>query len=437
MPAALVAAAPQKAPVTFWRCSPPDFDGILDIRSTPAIAGIRTGEGLENGEVFGVNQEVEAEGGITYLRLADGRGWVFNRKPGVGIVCVRHKESSAGPGPGPRPQARSPRDLDQDWSEELAEGGHSSQSRVRRHRRRPLEQKPSSFVIEECNPGMFGNLIPSCVDAKTSEEIRISPLDDEDGDRYVARTFHWRPEDFQLEVATYMQTDEPWQSESPPHQTGGRGTCFKAGRPDRGDAARVRPIQLDDEPLDMLDEEVTGETDEVGTEVAPSTSSRAAGTGGGTSDAVATNGVPAPASDAWCANWTILEPPPAPLAPLEGHGNEAIAGTTNTRDKDLQSPQPPPPQPLAPPPPTVPGQGQQAQVVGCQQDLAVGLHGEQDHSPQATVLPSSCVGEHGEQDLDLLGPPIAASEVDLLRQQLEELRRENERLRLMKGSSAD
>ena len=35
-------------------------------------------------------------------RLADGRGWVFDRKPGVGSLCVRHETTLWNYGPAPR-----------------------------------------------------------------------------------------------------------------------------------------------------------------------------------------------------------------------------------------------------------------------------------------------------------------------------------------------
>merc|ERR1712194_579728 len=38
---------------------------------------------------FEVSEERLGDDGILYLRLADGRGWVFEHKPGLGIVCMR------------------------------------------------------------------------------------------------------------------------------------------------------------------------------------------------------------------------------------------------------------------------------------------------------------------------------------------------------------
>lgn len=62
-----------------------------------------------------------------------------------------------------------------------------------------------------------------------AEAFETVPTSDEP--RYVTRTFHWRPEDFPIEDGTYMQCDEPWESDLPPHRTGERaGVAFKAGK---------------------------------------------------------------------------------------------------------------------------------------------------------------------------------------------------------------
>lgn len=53
----------------------------IGIRSVPDINGPRTGEDLIRGSVFEVDEAIEVEGEPTYLRLADGRGWVFDTTP--------------------------------------------------------------------------------------------------------------------------------------------------------------------------------------------------------------------------------------------------------------------------------------------------------------------------------------------------------------------
>lgn len=75
----------------------------LTIRSQPDIGGQRTAEMLMPGDVFEVSQEFEGRGpdgtAVIYLKLADGRGWVFDRKPGAGLLCQRHARGVATPSP--------------------------------------------------------------------------------------------------------------------------------------------------------------------------------------------------------------------------------------------------------------------------------------------------------------------------------------------------
>lgn len=53
------------------------------------VDGPRSGDLLHPGEVFRVSEEHPdpAGSGAILLRLADGRGWLFDRKPGVGTMC--------------------------------------------------------------------------------------------------------------------------------------------------------------------------------------------------------------------------------------------------------------------------------------------------------------------------------------------------------------
>ena len=56
-------------------------------REYPSIHAARTSNGLTPGDEFGVSEERRRADGITYLQLADGRGWVFDYKPGEGTMC--------------------------------------------------------------------------------------------------------------------------------------------------------------------------------------------------------------------------------------------------------------------------------------------------------------------------------------------------------------
>jgi len=77
---------------------------LLDIRSSPDVNGPRTHVVMQPGEVFMVSEEHEGPDGVLYLKLADGRGWVFDKKPGAGMMCVRHPGLSQ-PVPGMQPVA--------------------------------------------------------------------------------------------------------------------------------------------------------------------------------------------------------------------------------------------------------------------------------------------------------------------------------------------
>lgn len=82
---------------SLWVCGP---NGCA-IRSHPSFdKNRRTQHMLQGGEKFRVSEEVPADvGGALFLRLADGRGWVFDRKPfrlfgnNFGMICARVAES--------------------------------------------------------------------------------------------------------------------------------------------------------------------------------------------------------------------------------------------------------------------------------------------------------------------------------------------------------
>lgn len=80
--------------ITAWRCEP--FDGhAMSILSGPELNAVRSGHVLDHGEDFLVCEErlgVEDSStglAVTHLRLADGRGWVFDRFPSQGVMCTR------------------------------------------------------------------------------------------------------------------------------------------------------------------------------------------------------------------------------------------------------------------------------------------------------------------------------------------------------------
>ena len=78
-----------------WHYVPPT-ELSLAIRALPQVVGPRTGHYLRPGEVFCVAQELyRGLEGVVYLRLADGRGWAFDRLPGVGVMCERRPFVSA------------------------------------------------------------------------------------------------------------------------------------------------------------------------------------------------------------------------------------------------------------------------------------------------------------------------------------------------------
>jgi hypothetical protein len=101
-----------------WRYDP--VNGIpLGIRPEPYITKPWTETELKKGEVFNVSQILRGIDGVKYLKLADNRGWVFEYKPGVGIMCVpvdaKKKVFAPGkPKPGSGVHALQPNPLFQD-----------------------------------------------------------------------------------------------------------------------------------------------------------------------------------------------------------------------------------------------------------------------------------------------------------------------------------
>eukprot|EP00756_Hemistasia_phaeocysticola_P023403 Hpha_TRINITY_DN15889_c3_g3::TRINITY_DN15889_c3_g3_i1::g.191424::m.191424 len=66
----------------------PANDIHFDLRTEPSIDAKRSSRKVLSGRVFDVCGRVKEEAtGVTYLRLADGSGWAFDFKPGVGVMC--------------------------------------------------------------------------------------------------------------------------------------------------------------------------------------------------------------------------------------------------------------------------------------------------------------------------------------------------------------
>jgi len=58
------------------------------IRTEPRLNGPPAERVLCPGDTFEVSEKFLGPDGVTYLRLADGRGWLFDSKPGVGKMCM-------------------------------------------------------------------------------------------------------------------------------------------------------------------------------------------------------------------------------------------------------------------------------------------------------------------------------------------------------------
>eukprot|EP00435_Cladocopium_sp_Y103_P069868 s198_g34.t1 len=71
--------------LTTWRC---EYKHGVDIRAGPDINESRVPHALEPGEEFLVEREEAGVDGVLYLKLADGRGWVFDQKPNWGVICA-------------------------------------------------------------------------------------------------------------------------------------------------------------------------------------------------------------------------------------------------------------------------------------------------------------------------------------------------------------
>lgn len=87
------ASAPAEAPV-LWKCDPCN-GAKVGIREGPAFEAKQTGGVLQPGDTFSVSETSPGADGVLFLKLADGRGWVFNGKPGVGTMCIKVSSAPA------------------------------------------------------------------------------------------------------------------------------------------------------------------------------------------------------------------------------------------------------------------------------------------------------------------------------------------------------
>merc|ERR1719329_878004 len=76
----------QDAPAK-WRYAPQNGKDV-NLRAGPSVNAERTGGVLRPGNEFDVADTELGEGGVLFLKLADGRGWVFDHLPGKGEMCV-------------------------------------------------------------------------------------------------------------------------------------------------------------------------------------------------------------------------------------------------------------------------------------------------------------------------------------------------------------
>lgn len=87
-------AAPAAA-ASVWRYRAPAAKPTmtLNLREGPDMESGRVeGAFIQPKELFEVIEERPGQDGVIFLKLADGRGWAFDRHAGVGVVCVRQEE---------------------------------------------------------------------------------------------------------------------------------------------------------------------------------------------------------------------------------------------------------------------------------------------------------------------------------------------------------
>ena len=75
------------APKDVWRFQPRQR-GALVLRVRPGLDSPRSNQKLFPGDSFVVSEQRKGPSDLVFLKLADGRGWAFNRSPDVGTLCV-------------------------------------------------------------------------------------------------------------------------------------------------------------------------------------------------------------------------------------------------------------------------------------------------------------------------------------------------------------
>jgi len=74
-------------PKDVWRFQPRQR-GALVLRVRPGLDSPRSNQKLYPGDSFVVSEQRKGPSDLVFLKLADGRGWAFNRSPDVGTLCV-------------------------------------------------------------------------------------------------------------------------------------------------------------------------------------------------------------------------------------------------------------------------------------------------------------------------------------------------------------
>lgn len=74
-----------------WRYEPEIGNKPVSLRTEPGVSANKAPYTLQVGEVFLVSEERKDKNGVIFLKLADGRGWIFDHVPGKGDICVRVK----------------------------------------------------------------------------------------------------------------------------------------------------------------------------------------------------------------------------------------------------------------------------------------------------------------------------------------------------------
>lgn len=74
--------------IATWVYNPDNGVGMA-IRKESEVDGERSPHVLSPGDVFSVSEE-RMRDGVLFLKLSDGRGWIFDRAPDNGVMCERH-----------------------------------------------------------------------------------------------------------------------------------------------------------------------------------------------------------------------------------------------------------------------------------------------------------------------------------------------------------